>query len=45
MASFTYTARDATGQLKSATLDATSRDDALSQLTRRAVASLVDDAR
>lgn len=32
MASFTYTARDAQGQLKSATLDAPNKDDAMAQL-------------
>ena len=32
MASFTYTARDAKGQLQSATLEAPSREEAISQL-------------
>ncbi|HJQ21737.1 MAG TPA: type II secretion system F family protein [Gemmatimonadaceae bacterium] len=35
MASFTYTARDAKGELKSATVDATSREEAISQLKKQ----------
>jgi type IV pilus assembly protein PilC len=35
MASFTYTARDASGQLKSASLEAPNKDDALSQLKKQ----------
>jgi len=35
MASFTYTARDAKGELKSSTLEAPNRDDALSQLKKQ----------
>src|SRR6476659_1843508 len=35
MASFTYTARDARGELKSSTLEAPNRDDALSQLKKQ----------
>ncbi|HEU4994317.1 MAG TPA: type II secretion system F family protein [Gemmatimonadaceae bacterium] len=35
MASFTYTARDAKGALKSATVDAPSREEAISQLKRQ----------
>src|SRR5436190_4091862 len=35
MASYTYTARDAKGELKSATVDATSREEAISQLKKQ----------
>src|SRR5262245_42192356 len=35
MASFTYTARDAKGELKSATVDATSREEAINQLKKQ----------
>jgi type IV pilus assembly protein PilC len=35
MPTFTYTARTSSGELKSATIDATSRDDAVSQLKRQ----------
>jgi len=35
MASFMYTARDAKGELKSATLEATNREDAISQLKKQ----------
>jgi type IV pilus assembly protein PilC len=35
MASFTYTAREARGALKSATVDATSREDAIAQLKKQ----------
>jgi type IV pilus assembly protein PilC len=45
MASFTYTARDASGQLKSATLEAPSRDDALGQLKKQKLNVLkIDEA-
>src|SRR6476659_6843761 len=35
MASFTYTARDAKGELKSATVDATNREEAINQLKKQ----------
>jgi type IV pilus assembly protein PilC len=35
MAAFTYTARDAKGELKSATLDATNREEAINQLKKQ----------
>src|SRR6266487_3568650 len=35
MASFTYTARDAKGELKSATVDAANREEAISQLKKQ----------
>jgi type IV pilus assembly protein PilC len=35
MPAFTYTARDASGQIKNATLEATTRDEALSQLKKQ----------
>ena len=35
MAAFTYTARDAKGELKSATVEATNREDAISQLKKQ----------
>jgi type IV pilus assembly protein PilC len=43
---FTYTARGANGELKSATIDAPSRDDAVSQLRRQRLTIIkVDEAR
>jgi type IV pilus assembly protein PilC len=46
MPTFTYTARGANGELKSATIDAPSRDDAVSQLRRQRLTIIkVDEAR
>ena len=46
MPTFTYTARGANGELKSATIDAPSRDDAVTQLRRQRLTIIkVDEAR
>jgi type IV pilus assembly protein PilC len=46
MPTFTYTARTASGDLKSATIDATSRDDAVNQLRRQRLTIVkVDESR
>ena len=43
MASFTYTARGARGELKSATIEATSREEAISQLRKQQGGSGTDE--